>query len=52
VLPVRRLSTLWPDHAWSVSPPDFVPPAAWPWTFQRFREVMAEPDMDDFDLTG
>ena len=27
-------------------------PAAWPWTFQRFREVMSEPDMDDFHLTG
>ncbi|MEO2085592.1 MAG: NAD(P)/FAD-dependent oxidoreductase, partial [Acidimicrobiales bacterium] len=27
-------------------------PAAWPWTFQRFREVMAEPNVDDFHLTG
>jgi cation diffusion facilitator CzcD-associated flavoprotein CzcO len=27
-------------------------PAAWPWTFQRFREVMAEPDIGDFDLKG
>jgi len=27
-------------------------PAAWPWTFGRFREVMAEPDLDDFELVG
>jgi cation diffusion facilitator CzcD-associated flavoprotein CzcO len=25
-------------------------PAAWPWTFGRYREVLAEPDLDDFDL--
>ena len=25
-------------------------PAAWPWTFERFREVMAKPDLEDFHL--
>jgi cation diffusion facilitator CzcD-associated flavoprotein CzcO len=25
-------------------------PAAWPWTFDRFREEMAVPQLDDFDL--
>ena len=25
-------------------------PAAWPWTFTRFREAMASPDLADFDL--
>jgi len=25
-------------------------PAAWPWTFSRFRQVMAHPDLADFDL--
>jgi cation diffusion facilitator CzcD-associated flavoprotein CzcO len=26
-------------------------PAAWPWTFDRFREEMAAPDLADYDLT-
>lgn len=26
-------------------------PATWPWTFDRFREVMAHPDFDAYDLT-
>ena len=25
-------------------------PAVWPWTFDRFREVMATPDLRDYDL--
>jgi cation diffusion facilitator CzcD-associated flavoprotein CzcO len=25
-------------------------PAAWPWSFDRFREVMAGPDLADYDL--
>ncbi|MCC7077955.1 MAG: NAD(P)/FAD-dependent oxidoreductase [Acidimicrobiia bacterium] len=25
-------------------------PAAWPWNFDRFREVMAAPDLDDYEL--
>lgn len=25
-------------------------PAAWPWSFDRFREVMAEPDFSDYEL--
>jgi hypothetical protein len=25
-------------------------PAAWPWTFQRFREVMAEPVIADYEV--
>jgi cation diffusion facilitator CzcD-associated flavoprotein CzcO len=25
-------------------------PMAWPWTFDRFREEMAEPRLDDFEL--
>jgi len=25
-------------------------PAAWPWTFTRFRERMAAPDLADYDL--
>lgn len=27
-------------------------PAAWPWKFQRFREVMATPDLSAFELQG
>ncbi len=27
-------------------------PAAWPWSFDRFREVMARPDLGDFELTA
>lgn len=27
-------------------------PAAWPWTFSRFREVMAQPDLSDYELSG
>ena len=27
-------------------------PAAWPWTFQRFREVMARPDLDAYELVA
>jgi cation diffusion facilitator CzcD-associated flavoprotein CzcO len=27
-------------------------PAAWPWTFDRFREAMAAPDLAHFDLVG
>ncbi|MBX7161351.1 MAG: NAD(P)/FAD-dependent oxidoreductase [Acidimicrobiia bacterium] len=27
-------------------------PAAWPWTFDRFREVMAAPRLEDFELSG
>jgi len=26
-------------------------PTTWPWTFDRFREVMAAPDLDCFELT-
>jgi len=26
-------------------------PATWPWTFDRFREVMAAPDLDCYELT-
>lgn len=25
-------------------------PAAWPWPFRRFRDVMAEPDLSAFQL--
>ena len=25
-------------------------PATWPWTFDRFREVMAEPDLHAYEL--
>ncbi len=25
-------------------------PRAWPWTFRRFRDEMARPRLDDFDL--
>ena len=27
-------------------------PAAWPWKFQRFRDVMATPDLSAFELQG
>lgn len=27
-------------------------PAAWPWTMQRFRDVMARPEWDDFQLVA
>ncbi len=25
-------------------------PTAWPWTFRRFRDEMASPRLEDFDL--
>ena len=27
-------------------------PAAWPWTISRYREFLAEPDLDDYELTS
>ena len=27
-------------------------PATWPWTFDRFRQVMAAPDLDRYELVG
>lgn len=27
-------------------------PAAWPWSMKRFREVMARPDLDDYEVDG
>lgn len=27
-------------------------PAVWPWTFTRFREAMARPELADYELTG
>jgi cation diffusion facilitator CzcD-associated flavoprotein CzcO len=27
-------------------------PATWPWTFDRFRQVMAAPDLDCYELVG
>lgn len=27
-------------------------PAAWPWSFDRFREAMAQPNLDDYELLG
>lgn len=27
-------------------------PAAWPWSFDRFRSAMARPNLEDFELTG
>ncbi|MBV1959621.1 MAG: hypothetical protein KUG53_02690, partial [Pseudomonadales bacterium] len=27
-------------------------PAAWPWSMKHFRETMAEPKMEDFDLVS
>lgn len=27
-------------------------PAAWPWTFDRFREAMAAPKLEDYELIG
>jgi len=27
-------------------------PATWPWTFDRFRQVMAAPDLDSYELVG
>ncbi len=27
-------------------------PAVWPWTFTRFRERMARPDLEDYELVG
>ncbi len=42
--------TVWATgcHSWYLD--DRGIPMAWPWTFQRFREAMAEPDLADFDL--
>ena len=25
-------------------------PASWPWSFQRYQDEMAHPDLDDFEL--
>ena len=27
-------------------------PAAWPWSMQRFRTALREPDLDDFEFTA
>ncbi len=43
-------STVWTTGCRSWYLDDRGVPAAWPWTFDRFREVMAEPDLDDFDI--
>jgi cation diffusion facilitator CzcD-associated flavoprotein CzcO len=37
-------------HSWYLD--DRGVPAAWPWSMNRFREVMARPDFDDFDFLG
>jgi cation diffusion facilitator CzcD-associated flavoprotein CzcO len=42
--------TIWVTgcHSWYLD--DRGVPAAWPWTFTRFREAMAAPELADFDL--
>jgi hypothetical protein len=27
-------------------------PAVWPWSFDRFREEMSRPKLDDYELVG
>ncbi len=44
--------TIWVTgcRSWYLDPAGV--PAAWPWTFDRFREVMAAPELADFELRG
>jgi len=37
-------------HSWYLD--DRGVPAVWPWTFTRFRQVMARPDLQDYELAG
>lgn len=37
-------------HSWYLD--DRGIPAAWPWSMNQFRQVMARPDFDDFELLG
>jgi cation diffusion facilitator CzcD-associated flavoprotein CzcO len=43
-------NTVWMTgcHSWYLD--DRGVPAAWPWTYDRFREEMSQPRLDDFDL--
>ncbi|MFN8034785.1 MAG: NAD(P)/FAD-dependent oxidoreductase [Acidimicrobiia bacterium] len=43
-------STIWSTGCRSWYLDDRGVPAVWPWTFTRFREVMAAPDLDAYDL--
>ena len=35
-------------HSWYLD--DRGVPSAWPWSFDRFREVMAGPELADYEL--
>jgi cation diffusion facilitator CzcD-associated flavoprotein CzcO len=43
-------NTIWQTGCSSWYLDDRGVPAAWPWTFDRFREEMAKPRVDDYDL--
>ena len=44
--------TVWTTgcHSWYLD--DRRIPAVWPWTFDRFREEMAKPKLDDYELVS
>jgi cation diffusion facilitator CzcD-associated flavoprotein CzcO len=43
-------NTIWQTGCSSWYLDDRGVPAAWPWTFDRFRQEMAEPKLDDYEL--
>jgi len=45
-------STIWTTGCRSWYLDDRGIPATWPWTFDRFREEMAAPDLEAYELTG
>jgi cation diffusion facilitator CzcD-associated flavoprotein CzcO len=45
-------STIWSTGCRSWYLDDRGIPAVWPWTYDRFREAMAEPDPDAYECTG
>jgi cation diffusion facilitator CzcD-associated flavoprotein CzcO len=45
-------STVWVTGCRSWYLDDRGVPAVWPWTFDRFREEMAAPRLEDYDLVG
>ena len=49
---VATKNTVWVSGCNSWYLDDRGVPAAWPWSMQRFRSVLFEPNLDDFELTG
>ena len=45
-------NTIWATGCRSWYLDDRGVPAVWPWTYDRFREAMAEPDIDAYECTS